>query len=665
MSLSLDLKKIKSSGIYRFVYDKSTMPPAEADMLRLCIGYSNKGPFNTLVYVDNSADFETIYGKSSKKLEKNGIFFHRLCKEALKGGPILALNLKSFTNGDQLENINIDLTYNTLSGSISTSQKQVSEIYDTTRFWTLDPDQLPSKVSSNQANYFILSATDDKDSSCSVIIRPAVKDTVKGYDMTFREWFAESGDEIPDYIRDYMMDENVSDYFVEVYVFRGKFTTELCGETGVLGKYFDVSGNSIKLKEAISDPFGSMVDALYALANDSNSNYLAGYVGSTLPYFKDALGNYVSIDLLMNQDHSLHKMICKLNDSKMDAATSLSDIKGFCYPQDSNPDNEDEAIYSPIYIEGYTYSNSISITNSLGVLSGASGKGLREALTNHVDSEWRYLVDTYGWTGMITGADYKAQLSNLVRAKDNAFGIINFPPVSAFSDKSVGGSNGVVNTIHIPSDSDGASWIAYYTPYIVSDGAVKTIVPSAGVISNNFILKWSQRQPYNVVAGPIYGQIEASGLVGPDYNYSRADLDLLEPLGVNCLIYHPRFGTYINSNQTAKQKPVSALSKVHIRELVIYLQDEIEEMLRGYQWELNTATLRATIKAKADKLLENVKGNGGIYDYISICDESNNTPEIIDNELVILDVHIEPARAAGKMVQRLYIYRTGQIASMI
>ena len=218
------------------------------------------------------------------------------------------------------------------------------------------------------------------------------------------------------------------------------------------------------------------------------------------------------------------------------------------------------------------------------------------------------------------------------------------------------------NHVTLASEQNGASYCAYYTQLKFSDGTVKSIIPSAALVSNLFMDKWGARQPYYVVAGPNYGKIIYEQLVGPDYNYGRSDLDVLEPMGVNAIIYVPRKGTYINSNQTAKQNPVSALSKVHIRELVIYLQDEVESMLQSYQWELNTAALRATVKAKADAILERVQNNGGVYAYKNICDETNNTPEVIDNEMIILDTEIEPARAAGKMVFRLKIHKTGALS---
>lgn len=97
MSLPNYLAKIKSAGIYRFVWDKSTAPIEAADTLRLVVGYSEKGPFNTPVYIDNTADFIKIFGNINKKLEKRGVYFHRLALQSLGAGPILALNLKKFS----------------------------------------------------------------------------------------------------------------------------------------------------------------------------------------------------------------------------------------------------------------------------------------------------------------------------------------------------------------------------------------------------------------------------------------------------------------------------------------------------------------------------------------------------------------------------------------
>ena len=139
----------------------------------------------------------------------------------------------------------------------------------------------------------------------------------------------------------------------------------------------------------------------------------------------------------------------------------------------------------------------------------------------------------------------------------------------------------------------------------------------------------------------------------------------MEPFGVNCMVYRPNFGTFINSNQTAKQTPVSALSKVNIRELVIYLQDEIEKVLQQYQWDFNNQVTRNAILERANAICSRVQANGGIEVFRNVMDESNNTPEIIENEMAILSTSIEPGFGCGKMVQELTLYRRGMLKASI
>ena len=801
MSLPNYLAKIKSSGIYRFVWDKSEVPPQTAETLRLVVGYSEKGPFNTPVYIDNTSDFISIYGNISKKLERKGIFFHRMALQALSGGPILALNLKPFTDKKDDETNYEKVTYVGLDGKeiiptpiIKTPTTiGVVNLYDTNRFWYLDADQLPEKTDSGK--YITIAATDTKDTSCSVFIRPYHPSS---YNITIRQWYANyaSTEEMPSYLEP-IQDELLSKYFAEIYVFKGKFTKDLVQEGGPLGTYiskiddngasrseswqgylnWDNTNGVAYINEGYVNMYGELEDALVKLAEDSSSNFIATYQGCLIPYFKDGMGNYVSLDILFNSGNSTHKMLMKLDESLLEGKTyaelndllceqeeyyepygewklnesvggdaskytlkkaqpnpteyyaslpehvyievekvkeyynltsndnnvvdyvkvegTPSNVADYSYAKnlpstkisikdDSNTyyydlvyrdKDQDTNKLSPIYLEGYTYKTIDNSDSGLilqnKILNQLKDKGIRTALTNRVDVEYHYIIDTFQ---SYISQGCKSELAQIAKEKDNAFALLNFPPLSAFVADSrfksdVTGKFDINNIadmskgFSLVSEINGASWCAYFTGVTFSDGTLKQNVPSAAIVSNNFMEKYGARQPYYIVAGPSYGRIAYDGLVGPDYNYGRSDLDVLEPLGVNAIIYVPRKGTYINSNQTAKQTPISALSKIHVRELVIYLQNEIESMLQNYQWELNTQTLRDTIKAKADTILENVKNNGGIYAYTNVCDETNNTAEVIDNEMVILDTAIEPARGCGKMVQQLTIHRTGGITS--
>ena len=350
----------------------------------------------------------------------------------------------------------------------------------------------------------------------------------------------------------------------------------------------------------------------------------------------------------------------------------------------------------PYYFEGYLYTHSAPV-NANGSVSTADWDklqwhkfllstlvdydGLRTGLTSRKDIDYRYIVDTF--EGLVDEELHK-ELSLICKEKDNAVAFINFPSAktfknceySSFTDEKgrfqvkyiVEGANKKKNPsvlFSLASEQNGASFASYNTPLLFTDGTVKNYVPAAALVSNNFMDKYAGRQPYYVVAGPTYGRLVYTGLVGPDFNYTRADLDLLEPFGVNVTVYVPRLGTFINSNKTAKKNPVTALSALNVRELVIYLQDEIEALLQDYQWEFNTPYLRDLIKAKADTICEKVKNNGGIQEYLNVCDESNNTDDVIDNEMFVLSTSIEPGRACGKMVQELTIYKSGALQALI
>lgn len=352
--------------------------------------------------------------------------------------------------------------------------------------------------------------------------------------------------------------------------------------------------------------------------------------------------------------------------------------------------NKEIGTMEPVYLEGYTYSHpKPDGTSQLAKLNWINYqlsalteyKGLRTGLLNKSEIDYRYVVDGFE-TFVEAGA--KKVLTYLCKEKQSAFCIANFPavktfvkcPYSSFTDsKGVFNVQYVVNgynkkkshttAFSLPSDDEGASFVGFYTPLKISDGTIESCVPSAGYVSNLFMNKYSSRHPYDIVAGPNYGAMSVSGLIGPDYNYSSDELNIIEPYGVNCMVYRPTFGTFINANQTAKQTPKSSLSSVNVRELVIYLMDEVEKVLQSYQWEFNNPTVRSKIKDQADAICATIQANGGLLAYKNIMDESNNTPDIIDNEMAVLSTHIEPGRGMGKLVHELTLYRTGQMSSSI
>ena len=197
----------------------------------------------------------------------------------------------------------------------------------------------------------------------------------------------------------------------------------------------------------------------------------------------------------------------------------------------------------------------------------------------------------------------------------------------------------------LPSIENGASWCAYYYPYLrITDLGASKSVPPAAYVSNLYI-----QNIIEVLLGLLLlvkREVVISGnqVVGVEATLISDNRDWLEPVGINPIIWENGVGVEIYANKTAKQKPVSALSSAHVREAAIYIQDGVEAILRRYVFEFNTAQTRLEIKTLVDDFLNTMKSNGGLYDFRTVMDTTNNTPEVIDSNKGIIDIYIEIVR---------------------
>jgi hypothetical protein len=188
-------------------------------------------------------------------------------------------------------------------------------------------------------------------------------------------------------------------------------------------------------------------------------------------------------------------------------------------------------------------------------------------------------------------------------------------------------------------------------------------VPPAAYVSNNYIDKYATALPWSLVAGVRRGVVGGSGVVGLETNLDKEDREYLEPFGLNPIVFQSGTGPTIFANKTAQQTIKSALSSINCREVVIYIQDGIEAILKNYLFEFNTAQTRLEIKTLADNFLATVQNDDGVFDYKNVMDETNNTPEVIDQNIGILDTYIEPVRGMEILVQRTTILKTGAISA--
>jgi len=341
--------------------------------------------------------------------------------------------------------------------------------------------------------------------------------------------------------------------------------------------------------------------------------------------------------------------------------------------------------YRPSALRGYTLRTGQmpdgTDTRQNEILDVMYNSNIAAALADRETISFRYIIDSF--QGTIEPSS-KIRLTKLAKNRQSALAIVNMPSVKQFKDSTNpifkltsssqfdaayiadGGnlSTNPSNIFSLPGIADGANYSAFYGPNLtIREAGKNTSVPSAAHVGNLYIDKYTQALPYSIIAGPRRGVITGTGLVGVEYNFDRTDLDSIEPFGYNAIVNKRGFGLTINANQTAQQTVKSALSQIHVRELLIYIQDGIEAILKNYRWEFNSANNRLEIKTLADNFLSQILSDGGVYDFQNIMDTTNNTTEIIDNNFGILDTYIEPVRGMGILVHRTTILRTGAIST--
>jgi hypothetical protein len=339
-------------------------------------------------------------------------------------------------------------------------------------------------------------------------------------------------------------------------------------------------------------------------------------------------------------------------------------LKGFKVHEDSMPNGEN-ARQNEIL-------NMISENNSQS--------NLYKALIDRDYIQWRYIVDTFG---LGIESECKKVYALLCKGRQSGLAIINAPSIKDFkkspepsfidayggvkSEYIASGGNldkAPSNLFSLPKEENGASWAAYFYPYLkISDLAAVKTVPPAAYVSNLYIDKYTSHKPWSIVAGPRRGVISGNQVVGLEGNLIQDDRSYLEPMGINPIVWENGVGVEIFANKTAKQTPLSALSSIHAREACIYIQDNVESILKKYNWESNTARNREEIKTLVDSFLLNMKDGDGIYDFKTVMDSTNNTAEIIDRNMGVIDIYIEVVRGLEILAQRLTVLKTGSIES--
>jgi phage tail sheath protein FI len=128
------------------------------------------------------------------------------------------------------------------------------------------------------------------------------------------------------------------------------------------------------------------------------------------------------------------------------------------------------------------------------------------------------------------------------------------------------------------------------------------------------------------------------------WNPRKAERDILYSNGVNPVVTFPGQGTVLFGDKTLQAKP-SAFDRINVRRLFIVLEKAISTAAKFSLFEFNDAFTRAQFKNLVTPYLRNIQGRRGITDFLVICDETNNTAQVIDSNQFVGDIYIKPARS--------------------
>lgn len=164
------------------------------------------------------------------------------------------------------------------------------------------------------------------------------------------------------------------------------------------------------------------------------------------------------------------------------------------------------------------------------------------------------------------------------------------------------------------------------------------------------------RDPWIAPAGYNRGGIK--NVIRLSFNPNNAERDLLYPANVNPVISEAGEGTILYGDKTMYGDG-SAFSRIGVRRLFIVIKQSLEKSLKATLWEQNDEYTRAAFRNRVDPYLRDIQGRRGITAFKTVCDATNNTPEVIDRNEFIADIYVKPSRSISYITLNVTAVRSG------
>ena len=197
------------------------------------------------------------------------------------------------------------------------------------------------------------------------------------------------------------------------------------------------------------------------------------------------------------------------------------------------------------------------------------------------------------------------------------------------------------------------------------------VVPASHMMLRTVALSDQVSYPWFAPAGTRRGGVtnaSSTGYINNEGEFVAVSLnegqrDTLYAQNINPITFISGAGL-VNFGQKTRARAASALDRINVARLVIYLRSQLNTLAKPYIFEPNDTITRNEIKQAAESLLLELVGQRGLYDYLVVCDESNNTPSRIDRNELYLDIAIEPVKAVEFIYIPLRLKNTGEIAGL-
>ena len=174
----------------------------------------------------------------------------------------------------------------------------------------------------------------------------------------------------------------------------------------------------------------------------------------------------------------------------------------------------------------------------------------------------------------------------------------------------------------------------------------------AGLCARNDINNFPWYSPAGTTRGAILNAVKLA------YNPTKSQRDRLYSNRINPIVFSPGAGIILFGDKTGLAK-ASAFDRINVRRLFVYLENAISQAAKDALFEFNDEITRTNFVNTIEPFLRDVQAKRGIFDYVVICDETNNTAAVIDNNEFVADIYIKPARSINFIGLNFIATKTG------